>query len=315
MHQKIGDVVVEREETEGIVADSGDLVGFLRFGYNLQAAMESVEAGEVGLGAEDENGRRIVEKGGGGAVGRAGIGEAGDRDSGMGQVVENEQTVVAFAGVESLELGTHKHLHLEVLIVLNGLAEGTDIGMGHSGEYGNFLAAVEHFDGDGAAVVGLGGLVVERREGDGVGLEAGAVGSERERKGDGEGVVGVGDRLTDEGGTVVGDGEGGAGAFETYSAEGDLEGELIAEIGNAIVAYVGNGGIAAGGGVAKGNRIDRHSERGGCERGVDALIVDAVAGQHHGAEVAAHVAVGNGRESGRDVGGGTAKGVEHHIVI
>ena len=111
------------------------------------------------------------------------------------------------------------------------------------------------------------------------------------------------------------DGEGGAGAFETYSAEGDLEGELIAEIGNAVVAYVGNGGIAAGGGVAKGNRIDRHSERGGGERGVDALIVDAVAGQHHGAEVAAHVAVGNGRERGRDVGGGTAKGIEHHIVI
>ena len=51
----------EREEGEAVVVDGGDFVEFLGFGNNLQAGVEAVETGEIGLGADDVEHGEILD--------------------------------------------------------------------------------------------------------------------------------------------------------------------------------------------------------------------------------------------------------------
>ena len=78
---------------------------------------------------------------------------------------------------------------------------------------------------------------------------------------------------------------------QARGAHGHLHGELVAHIGDAVAAHRGDGGIAAAGGVAQGHGVEGHCQRRGHARGVLPLVVEAVARQHHGGEVASRVAL------------------------
>ena len=158
--------------------------------------------------------------------------------------------------------------------------------MGCGGEDGDFLSAVDHFDGNGEGVVFEGYFAWGGGDGDGVVLDAGFVGVEEDCLGE-EGVVGVvvegfGEDLS----SVVGDGELWVVAFEAFGADGDFEGELVAEICYGVVFDVGDGGVFSDGGVAEGYGVDGEEDLVGYGDGVCALVEDAVAGEDECSDVA-----------------------------
>ena len=108
----------------------------------------------------------------------------------------------------------------------------------------------------------------------------------------------VGDGLRSQCVPALSQGEGAPAARQTGGAHRHLHGEAVAHICDAVVAHVGNGGVAAGRGIAQGHSIDWHCQRRSDPCGVLPLVVDAVARQHHGGQVASSIAfldVGEGR--------------------
>ena len=143
------EVVVQREERESRIARGRHLVGLPCPRHNLQPAVQGVETSQVCLETHDKECRQLGHDRAHQPVSRDG-----------GQVVQDDEVIVLeLRRRHAREFCRQEEVHLVVGVVLDGAAQGRDVGVRRRSKNGYLLVSVDDLDDEGAAVVGRGLLV------------------------------------------------------------------------------------------------------------------------------------------------------------